>query len=327
MSVLLSLTCLNISPPPAIAQPINCPEATVEGLQAEYFNNSHLTEPVLQRIDKTINFDWESGSPDSSIAPDTFSERWTGFITPKYSETYTFTTRSDDGVRLWINDQMIIDQWNYHPATNHSGSIELTAGQQYSIRIEHYEYGGMAVAQLYWSSPSQAQEIVPASQLSPNKIPESCNVEPGSISGVKWKDINGDGDRDKKLLQGDKPDVVFVIDVSQSAVQSDFAGSPVGDVNGSGNPNRILDAELAGFIALNEQLINQGLQDNARIGIVIFGAYGKTVDMDPSSPELQLVTTPGTDNNGNGTPDVEDILRSIKANNVTPYNLEVNGEK
>ncbi|MFO8008656.1 MAG: PA14 domain-containing protein, partial [Candidatus Brocadiia bacterium] len=84
---------------------------------------------------------------------------------PLYSETYTFTTRSDDGVRLWVNGQSVIDNWTDHGPTYDSGTIALSAGTKYDIQLDYYENGGGAVIELYWSSASQAEEIIPQSQL------------------------------------------------------------------------------------------------------------------------------------------------------------------
>ncbi|HEY8668459.1 MAG TPA: PQQ-dependent sugar dehydrogenase, partial [Tepidisphaeraceae bacterium] len=135
------------------------------GLNATYFNNIDFTGSSISRIDATINFNWGSGSPSSAIGADTFSARWTGKIVPRYSQTYTFYTTSDDGVRLWVNGHKIIDNFTNHAPTTNSGYLTLVAGQKYDIKMEYYENTGGAVAKLEWSSSSQAREIVPSSQL------------------------------------------------------------------------------------------------------------------------------------------------------------------
>ncbi len=140
-------------------------QGTGDGLMAEYFNNQNLTDRVLTRVDSNVNFNWATGSPNSQIGANTFSVRWTGEIESRYSETYTFNTRSDDGVRLYIDNQLVIDQWNDHAATNHTGSIFMEAGVRYDIRLEYYENGGNAEMRLRWSSASQNFEVVPQSQL------------------------------------------------------------------------------------------------------------------------------------------------------------------
>lgn len=136
-----------------------------DGLLGEYFNARGFTQRFQNRVDATIDFDWRSGAPISGMGSDSFSIRWTGEIEPRFNETYTFTTRTDDGVRLWVNDQLIIDQFVDQAATEHSGTISLVGGQLYDIRMEYYENGGEAVAQLLWSSNSQTLEVVPTSQL------------------------------------------------------------------------------------------------------------------------------------------------------------------
>lgn len=138
---------------------------TGDGLTGSYFNSVDLTTPAFTRVDAKIDFDWTDKSPDAAIESDTFSVRWTGAIVPRHSEEYTFTTLSDDGVRLWVNDQLVIDQWNDHPATEHQGRITLEAGKRYAIRLEYYENYGSAQLQLRWQSPSQPAEVVPQSQL------------------------------------------------------------------------------------------------------------------------------------------------------------------
>jgi hypothetical protein len=66
---------------------------------------------------------------------------------------------------LWVNGQLLINRWTDRSATENSGSITLQAGQRYDIRLEYYENKGGAESRLSWSSPSQAKQIVPTSQL------------------------------------------------------------------------------------------------------------------------------------------------------------------
>jgi hypothetical protein len=148
------------------------------GLSAEYFDNIDLTNLRVTRVDPTVNFNWGTGSPDPSVAPDTFSARWTGTVTPQFSQPYTFYTTSDDGVRLWVNNVLIIDNWTDHAPTENSGTtVALTAGQAYSIRMEMYENGGGATATLSWSSASQPKQIIPSSRLNPAAAPTRINFQ------------------------------------------------------------------------------------------------------------------------------------------------------
>lgn len=135
------------------------------GLTGQYYDNIDFTNLAVTRTDATVNFDWASGSPDPLIGADTFSVRWTGKVQPLYSETYTFYTTSDDGVRLWVNGQQVINNWTDHSSVENSGTITLTAGQLYDIKMEFYDNTQNAVAKLAWESASQVKQIIPQSQL------------------------------------------------------------------------------------------------------------------------------------------------------------------
>ncbi|MCC5642546.1 PQQ-dependent sugar dehydrogenase [Nostoc sp. CHAB 5824] len=154
------------------AQPSISASASVfsqgNGLKAEYYDNIDFTNLKQTRTDPTVNFNWGLGSPDPSIGAETFSVRWTGQVEAKYSETYNFYTTADDGVRLWVNGQQIINKFVDQSATEYSGAIALVAGQKYDIKLEYYENTYNAVSRLAWSSSSQTKEIIPQSQLYSN---------------------------------------------------------------------------------------------------------------------------------------------------------------
>jgi glucose/arabinose dehydrogenase len=158
------------------------PAGTGTGLRAQYYDNIDFTNPRVSRIDETVNFNWGSGSPDPQIGSDTFSAVWSGQVQPLYSETYTFFTNSDDGVRLFVNGQQIINNFTDHAVTEDRGTITLVAGQKYDIRMEYYERGGLATAQLGWFSTSQARQIIPKSQLFNEITPGTINLGVNSIS-------------------------------------------------------------------------------------------------------------------------------------------------
>ena len=120
-----------------------------------------------------VDFDFHESGPGGSISPGYddldgtgFSVRWSGEVVPANSETYTFTTNTDDGVRLWIepwstgNRTQLIDDWNDHAPEENSGSFDMTAGETYNITMEYYQRWGGATAQLYWESPSVDREII-----------------------------------------------------------------------------------------------------------------------------------------------------------------------
>ena len=152
------------------------------GLAATYYDNIDFTGGTVNRIDPTVNFNWGGGSPDPAIGPDSFSAKWTGKVQAQFSETYTFYTNSDDGIRVSVNGQQIINNWTDHPPTENSGSITLAAGQKYDILIEYYENGGGAVSTLSWSSASTSKQIVPQSQLYPAAQQALSDIHPTMVT-------------------------------------------------------------------------------------------------------------------------------------------------
>ncbi|GAB4538136.1 MAG: hypothetical protein Kow0063_25670 [Anaerolineae bacterium] len=116
---------------------------------AEYYNNRSLSgEPVLTRCESHIANDWSTGSPGDPVGRDTFSVRWTGsFHIP--AGTYTFIARADDGVRVWVDDDQIIDAWQIQPATTYRRMYSLSGGE-HEIKMEYFENHGHAIAELQW---------------------------------------------------------------------------------------------------------------------------------------------------------------------------------
>ena len=135
------------------------------GLAATYFDNPDLTGVTESRIDPTVDFNWGARAPDTALGHTGFSARWTGTVKPQFSELHTFHATTSDGVRLWVNNQLIIDNWVNQAATESSGSILLTANQAVDIRMEYYSVSGTSVANLAWSSASTPKQTIPRSRL------------------------------------------------------------------------------------------------------------------------------------------------------------------
>jgi uncharacterized repeat protein (TIGR03806 family) len=132
------------------------------------FTNVTFTNlPTLTRTDATVNFNWNTTGPNPIIGQTVFTTRWTGSVQPQFSETYTFYATADDGVRLWVNGQLLVDGWVDEPPTTYQSSITLNAQQHYNIRMEYFQNGGGAEAMLAWSSPSTPQAIIPQTQFYP----------------------------------------------------------------------------------------------------------------------------------------------------------------
>jgi beta-glucosidase len=124
------------------------------GLQAEYYANKNLQgEPKIKKIDPQIDFRWHGDAPSPEMPRDTFSVRWNGFIKAPESGKYVFSSSSDDGTRLYLDDQLLIDDWNDHAVEAHTASITLEKGKIYSLKFEYYENGGDAIVLLGWQLP------------------------------------------------------------------------------------------------------------------------------------------------------------------------------
>jgi glucose/arabinose dehydrogenase len=154
----------------------------VNGLTATYFDNKDLTGATVTRVDPTIDFVWGLAAPAPGIGADTFSVRWSGELLPPASATYTFTTVSNDGVRLWVNGVRIVSNWTNHGTTENTGTIALTGGRRYPIVMEFYEDTGSATARLLWSTPALARTVVPAARLFPSRTAIRVNFQTASAA-------------------------------------------------------------------------------------------------------------------------------------------------
>ncbi|MHC5109458.1 MAG: PA14 domain-containing protein [Planctomycetota bacterium] len=169
-------------------------EATKMGLVGQYYSSADdglFTERLLVRIDATVDYNWGSGSPAPQIGENNFAVRWTGTVTTTAAAgLYTFLTHTDDGARLWVDGQQLIDEWVNQGGTTHSGSINLAANSSYLITMEYYESGGNAEAFLRWEPPGGIEEIIPASALSPladadgDGLPDVCAMPDCNNNGV-----------------------------------------------------------------------------------------------------------------------------------------------
>ena len=149
-SLLSLLAALLLIVTPVLAQGPVLPQHSDPFWEASYWDNVSLSgDPVLTRQDKNINFDWSTSSPAAEVPADQFSARWTRYIdvTPA---TYRFTVTSDDGIRIWIDNELVLDEWYEHPPTTFTFDKYLGTGHHY-FKVEYYENGGLAVAQLAWA--------------------------------------------------------------------------------------------------------------------------------------------------------------------------------
>ena len=125
------------------------------GLSGEYYNDVSFDKLIMNRRDSVIDFTWGLSSPGPDINIDNFSVRWTGKIEAPQTGEYTFAVTSDDGSRLWINNQLLIDDWKQHASEVHIGKISLEAGKKYDIKLEYLDIVGNANVKLNWVLPEK----------------------------------------------------------------------------------------------------------------------------------------------------------------------------
>ncbi len=127
------------------------------GLQGQYFDNQDFSNLKFTRIDPQINFDWGTGTPSNTIAAGSYSVRWTGVLLAPESGNYMFSTLNSDGVRLYVNGNLMIDDWvDQTRQWTDGSSVYLTGGQPYVVQMDYYKNSGSGVAKLKWTGPSFA---------------------------------------------------------------------------------------------------------------------------------------------------------------------------
>jgi lysophospholipase L1-like esterase len=154
------------------------------GFTGYYFAGTDFTTRKLIREDSTLDFHWTGGTPDAAaIAPGSgFGARFSARVMPKYSEEYRFYTRSTGGVRLWVNNKLIIDDFTIHPLKDNKGTIKLTAGVRYDIKLEYLDTSSASTLQLQWASSRQARETIPSNRLFASEID---TAPPPVVSGFR----------------------------------------------------------------------------------------------------------------------------------------------
>jgi len=159
------------------------------GIRGDYYKGMNFENHVLTRTDPEINFNWgDPGGPDATVGDDNFSCRWTGEVEAAFTETYSFYAAADDGVRLWVDGVQLVNAWVDQGTTEYRGTIDLIAGNTYSVVMEQYENGGGATAYLRWSSPRTPKQIIPQAALAP-PIKASSPSPSNGATGTKMTPI------------------------------------------------------------------------------------------------------------------------------------------
>jgi len=174
--------------------PSQTPSGT--GLTAQYYTNANATYAnianfnptnlIITRTDTNIDMIWSPINLPPTGSSNYFCVRWTGQVQPQYSDTYFFIARTDDGLKLWVNDQLIINNWVTKNASDVTGSINLRAGVRYNIRMEYFQITGGTEAHLSWYSQSQALQIIPSNRLYPSSAASAPSSFTSALTAVAF---------------------------------------------------------------------------------------------------------------------------------------------
>jgi beta-glucosidase len=160
------------------------------GLKAEYFNNQELRGPAATvRIDPRIDFNWGRYKPTPELSENNFSVRWTGKLTPPESGKYTLGFTADDGARLYIDGQLLVEAWTSNPNKTAIKEITLEAGHSYDVRMEYFQNNREAVAKLVWSYPRLAERMIDEAVKATREADASVLVL-GISAGLEGEEMN-----------------------------------------------------------------------------------------------------------------------------------------
>jgi outer membrane protein OmpA-like peptidoglycan-associated protein len=126
-----------------------------QGLIGEYYNGENFEEKIFTRSDARIHFVWNNVAPAPGMDPQAFSVRWKGRIKSPESGNFRFRAHVDDGIRVKVGNQMVINAWGMHDSEPFSGTVYMEAGRMYDLQVEYFNGLLEGEIQLYWQLPSE----------------------------------------------------------------------------------------------------------------------------------------------------------------------------
>ena len=125
-----------------------------DGLKAEYYDGREFNTLVVSRRDANIDFDWHGARPVAGLAAEDFSVRWTGWLVPPTTGRYVLHISVDDGIRLWLNDRQLLNDWRGQSLSYYQVEVDLKAGEPYALRVDYCQYSYSTRARLAWLPPA-----------------------------------------------------------------------------------------------------------------------------------------------------------------------------
>lgn len=210
------------------------------GLKAEFFGNKNLEgTPILSRTDSQVNFEWPDGTPSPGLPSENFSVRWTGMLVAPRTADYSVSFVCDDGGRVFLDGALIAEDWSDHAPKPVTFTKHFVAGEKHSLKIEYFQSGGGAVAQLLWQTDGAPNEAI----RNAVDLAASCDASI-IVAGI----LEGEGqDRSSLDLPGDQEGLIRAVSATQKpTIVVLLAGSPVTMERWIGVTGAVLDAWYPG---------------------------------------------------------------------------------
>lgn len=321
----------NMLSSPMTGTPIDITAHAGDGFKAEYYNGPNFNEKVLTRVDKKIDFYLIRQSPAEGVDADYFSVRWTGKFYAPNTGVYLFNFIADDGVRLWVNNQLVIDEWRLNRATKFSGKVTLKGKQLYDLKIEYSQMKpSAAVARASWNfenSPELAfnpkyifstpPKITPiaAKKQSPSKTDTKLAQKPPSSKPAVKKTDPPKTTQVAKLVPTEKTEKT---PVKESAKHVANIPAPENDANEEELSRETFDnLEIGKAVVLNQIFFDQSLSE---LKTESFDELHKLINTLQKYPQMRITITGHTDNVGDFYLNVQ--LSKDRAKAVADYLVE-----
>jgi beta-glucosidase len=204
--------------PPVDSQYLTPPSGTGHGLQGDYFSNTTLSgNPTATQTDPQVAFRWNGDAPAPGVPGTNFSAKWTGTLTPPKTGTYTFGLTSDDGSRLFINGQQVIDNWRDQAPHTETAQFDLTAGTPVQIEVDFYQGGGGDEVSLGWTQPGTDLQTEAADLAAKSDVAvvyaNDFESEGGDLSNI---DLPGDQNSLIDAVAAANPNTVVVLNTGSA---------------------------------------------------------------------------------------------------------------
>lgn len=308
---------------------------TTNGFVGQYFTGMAFDDFVATRQDATVDFDWGSGSPMSGIGNDGFSVRWTGIFTAPHSSgsrDYEFNLSTDDGTRLYINGERVINDWSNHATETFSYTRSMQAGESANINIEYYENSGDAVAQFSIVDQSNGNTVAQESTITAPD-PDASSTQDSDSDGIPdtWELSYGLNPWINDASQVNNGSSVTNLDAYQSdlnpwTLESTSAGTgggtepePTPPPTTTGNvtlswtaPSTRLDGSSIALSEIDHYIINYG-QESGNLGQTQEVDAGTTnYTFDGLSSGTWYFTVQTVDSNGLISPPSDEVSQEVQ---------------